>query len=109
MSSYPPFTPGKGLKVSVSDAADQRTAFPSAGGNTLVLYNAGSKTVYWATGSSTIQAAVATTSWTASACAIAPGTTQSYTVPEVSTALYLGYICDTGESSTLIANLGNGE
>jgi hypothetical protein len=109
MSSYPPFTPGKGLKVSVTDAADQRTAFPSAGGNTLILYNSGASTIYWAVGSVTIQAAVPSTSWVASACPLAPGTTQSYTVPEVSTALYLGYICGTGLSSVLEANLGSGE
>lgn len=109
MSSYPPFTPGVGLKVSVSDSADQRTAFPSAGGNTLVLYNAGSKTIYWALGASTVQAAATSSSWAANAAALAPGTTQSFTIPVVSTALYLGYICATGESSVLEANLGSGE
>jgi len=105
MNSYGVFTPGPTYAIGAT-ASSVAVAFGSTNiGNTLWLYNSGSVIVYVALGSSTVTAAVATTSWAMGSTPIPPGV---LVVMSRGDQTHIATICAGSGSTTLNVTVGEG-
>lgn len=108
MATTNPMTPIDSFALSVTaTTANAILGTENAATNVQMrLQNAGTKTLYWCTGSSTVTATVATSTAAKTCHPLAAGAIEVFSKPGVDT--YIAAICGGTDTSTLFVTIGRG-